>query len=219
MQTLLLLHGWGGNADSWAPISQYFRRDYQVLTPEFACPPATVYTLDDYVRDLEQYLQAHQVTRCAVVAHSFGARLVAVLNAKRPDLFSKIVITGGAGLRPRFSGWRWLKIRWFKLRRQLFGRTDGGSAEYRALDNNGQATFRNLINRDLAPEITHITAPLLLINGDRDTATPLYLAKRWRKLAKNAKSCRLQIYHGHGHFAYLESRARFIKDVAEFLDE
>lgn len=190
-----------------------------MLTPEFACPPATVYTLDDYVRDLERYLAEHQVTRCAVVAHSFGARLVAVLNAKRPDLFSKIVITGGAGLKPRFSLRVWLKVRWFKLRRKLFGATDGGSAEYRALDANGQATFRHIINRDLAPEIATITAPLLLINGDRDTATPVSMAKRWQKLATKSARCRLQIYRGYGHFAYLESRARFIKDVAEWLDE
>lgn len=218
MQTLLLLHGWGGNADSFAPVARYFARDYRVLAPEFPCPPATVYTLDDYVRDLELYLQAHQVTRCAVVAHSFGARLVALLNARQPDLFTKIVITGGAGLKPRFSFKVWCKIRWYKFRKRLFGKTDGGSAEYRQLDDNGKATFRNIINRDLAPEIAGLTAPLLLITGSRDTATPPYMAKKWQKLAKKVKTSRLVLYRGYGHFAYLDCGARFIKDVREWLD-
>lgn len=204
---ILFLHGWGGNADSFAPISNYFARTQQVLTPTLPCPPDTVYNLADYARDVLKYLHDHGVTQCAVVAHSFGARLVAVLNAMQPTLFTKIVITGGAGLPPRRTLTRWWRLR--KNRKQ------GGSPDYRNLSPNGKKTFQNIVNRDLTPEIGQITAPTLIINGDRDDATPCSMAKRWHRLVRGSQ---LKVYRGCGHFAYLDRAAQFIQDVRQWLN-
>ncbi len=221
MKTILFLHGWGGNADSFAPISQYFARTcdengaaYQVLTLSLPCPPAQVYTLEDYANDVDWFLQEQGVARCMVVAHSFGARLVAVLNARHPKLFTKIVITGGAGLPSRKSFRVWLKIRWYKLCRRLGWKVKGGSADYRQLDANGKVTFQNVIHRDLTDEVKQITAPLLLIWGSRDRDTPCDQLRRWCRLVPHAQKI---IYRGKGHFAYLEDSARFITDVGCFL--
>ena len=85
---------------------------YRVLTPSLPCPPAKAYTLEDYADEVDAYLQAQQVTRCVVIAHSFGARLVAVLNARHPKLFTRIVLTGAAGLKPRWRFRVWWRIRW-----------------------------------------------------------------------------------------------------------
>ena len=225
MQALLFLHGWGGSGDSFAPISQYFARmreddgtpTYQVLTPSLPCPPHdVVYTLDNYADDVERYLREHAVTRCMVVAHSFGARLVALLNARHPELFSKIVITGGAGLPPRWRLGVWLKIRWYKLCRRVGWQVKAGSADYRNLDVNGKQTFQNVIHRDLTPEVKQITAPCLLIWGARDRDTPLDQFRRWGRLVLHAQKV---VYPRRGHFAYLEDPARFINDVVRFLRE
>ena len=221
MPTLLFLHGWGGNADSFAPISQYFARatdtageSYQVLTPSLSCPPSTIYTLDDYANDIDAFLQAQQVTRCIVIAHSFGARLVAILQARHPRLFTKIIITGGAGLKPRWQPWLWLKIRWYKLLRRLGLKMQGGSADYRRLDDNGKKTFQNIINRDLTFEVQQITAPTLLVWGARDRATPISQMRRWCRLVPQAQ---IIIYQRAGHFAYLTEASRFIHDVTRFI--
>lgn len=212
--TILFLHGWGGNADSFAPISGYFAREHTVLTPALACPPATVYTLDDYAAEVLDYLRARNVTQCAVVAHSFGARLVALLNAQHPGLFTHIVITGGAGIPPRWSLATWLKIRWHKIKRRLGLPAHGGSADYRHLSPNGKITFQNVIHRDLSAEIRTITAPTTLIWGSRDSATPPEMFRRWQRLIPHAQA---RLYQGAGHFAYLEQPARFIRDVAHAL--
>ena len=220
MRTFLFLHGWGGSAESFAPISQYFARATiggqvcRVLVPSLPCPPRAVYTLEDYANDIESYLQQNQVTRCVVVAHSFGARLVAVLNARHPYLFTQIIITGGAGLvghKPWRVRWR---IWWYKLRRRLGCKVQGGSADYRQLDDNGKRTFQNVVNRDLSLEVRKITAPLLLIWGSADRDTPIALLRRWCRLVPHAQKV---IYQGKGHFAYLEESARFINDVVRFL--
>lgn len=222
MLKILFLHGWGGNADSFAPVSQYFARAttvngeaYQVLTPSLPCPPQEIYTLEDYADDIDDYLQAHKVTRCIVVAHSFGARLVAVLNARHPKLFTKIIITGGAGLKLRRRWHVRFKIWWYKFCRRLGMKIQGGSADYRCLDANGKITFQNIVNRDLSWEFNQITAPVLLIWGARDRDTPLSFCRRLKQLMPQAQK---QIYQHCGHFAYLESTARFIRDVTHFID-
>lgn len=217
MRTFLFLHGWGGNADSFAPISQYFaqRADCRVLTPSLPCPPCEVYTLENYADDVDAYLQQQAVTRCVVIAHSFGARLVALLNARHPQLFTHIILTGGAGLPVRPSWWVRCKIRWYKFCRRLGWRVQGGSADYRQLDANGKRTFQNIIHRDLSWEAQQITAPTLLVWGSRDRATPLAELRRWQICVPQAQTI---IYRGKGHFAYLENHARFIGDVLRFLD-
>jgi pimeloyl-ACP methyl ester carboxylesterase len=221
MPTILFLHGWGGNADSFAPISQYFARatatngePYQILAPSLPCPPSKVYNLEDYADDVDKLLQTYNVAHCIVIAHSFGARLVAILNARHPKLFTKIVITGGAGLKSRCNLCVWWKICWYKFRRRLGWRVTGGSADYRRLDANGKQTFQNIIRRDLTWEVRQIKVPVLLIWGARDQDTPLNQLRRWRKLLPQAKTI---IYHRCGHFAYLENTARFIQDVTHFL--
>ena len=216
MRTFLFLHGWGGNPDSFAPISQYFKRDLtcRVFIPELPCPPREIYTLEDYADDLDEYLYRNRITRCVVVAHSFGARMVAILQARHPQLFTQIIITGGAGLVVKKScRVRW-RIAWYKLARRLGWQVQGGSADYRRLDANGKRTFQNIIHRDLSAEVQQITAPTLLIWGSRDCDTPLKLMKRWKTLIPHAQSI---IYRGKGHFAYLEDSARFISDINHFL--
>ena len=217
MRTFLFLHGWGGNENSFAPISQYFARrsDCRVLTPALPCPPRTVYTLENYADDLVKYLHENQVTSCVVIAHSFGARLVALLNARYPQLFTHIIITGGAGLITRKPWHIRFKIWWYKLRRRWGWQVSGGSADYQKLDANGKQTFQNIIHRDLSPEVQKITAPLLLIWGSQDRDTPLQQMRRWCRLVPHAQTI---IYRGQGHFAYLDASARFIGDVVRFLD-
>lgn len=220
MTTILFLHGWGGSAASWGQVAGYFRRavdqqgaSYRVLTPSLPCPPERVYTLDDYADAVDRLLYDQQVTRCVVVAHSFGTRVVAILNARHPKLFTQIIITGGAGL-PVRSWWvRW-KIRWYKFGRRLGWRVNGGSADYQKLDSSGKLTFQNIVNRDLAAEVAQITAPTLLVWGARDRETPLRQMRRWQRLVPHAVTV---IYRDQGHFAYLESAARFITDVTSFL--
>ena len=175
------------------------------------CPPDVPWTLYDYVRFIKNILNENSVSRCHIVAHSFGARVAVLLAKEMPELVDKMVITGGAGLLPRFNLWVWLKLKYNKYIKKL-----PGSCDYRDLTPAGKITFNNIIRRDLAYEIGRITNPTLLITGSKDTATPPYMAKRWAKLCLSAK---YKIYKNAGHFAYLYDTARFIRDTEEFLNE
>jgi pimeloyl-ACP methyl ester carboxylesterase len=137
-----------------------------------------------------------------------------VLLARQPKLADKLIVCGGAGIKPRFNLWIWAKIKIYKIKKRLFGRAVGGSADYRNLTENGKKTFNNIIRRDLSAEIKAIKTATLLIYGQGDRATPPYMARRWAKLSSVA---RYKIYRSAGHFAYLDNPDQFVKDVKDFI--
>jgi len=146
-----------------------------------------------------------------IIAHSFGARVAVLLANRNPGLVDKMVLTGAAGLKPRFNLRVWLRVRWFKL--TGIGK---GSSDYRKLSPAGKRTFKNIIRRDLSGEIAGLQVPAMLIWGGRDKSTPLYMAKRWTTLQKGAT---LKIYKHAGHFCFIDDPGRFVKDVWEFFSE
>jgi pimeloyl-ACP methyl ester carboxylesterase len=214
MDTILFLHGWGGNEHSFAPVEKYFSGRFRTLCPSMPCPPKDIWTLDDYVVYIEKILADNNITKCHIICHSFGARVAALLINKNPRLADKLIVTGGAGLKTKFRLRVWLKIKIYKVKKRLFGRVRGGSADYRDLTPNGKKTFNNIVGRDLIEEVKNIKIPTLLIYGAKDRSTPTYMAKRWAKANRNAE---YKIYKCCGHFAYLENTARFIKDCEQFI--
>jgi len=222
MKTILFLHGWGGDENSFANILPFFSKYFNCLTPSLPMfqkdqdSPDTPWTLDNYADYVEKYLDSHNVEKCHIMAHSFGARVTTILVTRNPDRFERIVLTGAAGIRRRKLS-TFIKIKFYKLKRKLgFKQKSGGSSDYQKLTNIGRKTFQNIINRDLRPEIKQITNHTLLIFGKKDTSTPVKLGKKWAKLSPNAK---LLIYKQRGHFAFIDETSRFIKDSHKFLSD
>jgi len=167
-----------------------------------------VWALEDYANFVFNKLDKG-ITH--IVAHSFGARVATLLVTQHPERFGKLILTGPAGIRPRFKFWRWLRIRlhkWKILKSK-------GSADYRTLSLNGKITFQNIIKRDLSQEISRITQSSLIIWGTRDKAIKKYQIYRWTKLNTYTT---MKIYKGAGHFCFLDEPARFIVDTEEFLN-
>lgn len=172
--------------------------------------PDKPWTLEDYANFVFEFLGDEK--QIHLIAHSFGARVAIVMETMRPGTFSRMLLTGAAGIPRRRNLWRWLKIHLHKMRIWK----SKGSAEYRILSPNGKRTFQNIIKHDLRPLIKKIHIPTLLVYGSKDTATPIYIAKRWTRIAPNA---RLRIYKGVGHFCFIENPARFVSDALEWLKE
>lgn len=209
MDSILFLHGWGASSATWGGVRKFFESVAQCIWVDFDCDPEKVMTLDDYVEYVEGVLIERRVTTCCVVAHSFGARVAVLLAKRNPHMVTRMVITGGAGLKPRGSVKRWARVRAYKW----FG-IGKGSADYRRLSRTGKATFVNIIKRNLAGEIARLRVATLLIYGKRDRDTPLYMGKRWTKLQKGSI---LKVYDGAGHFAFLDAPGEFVLDAYKFL--
>ncbi|MCL2570451.1 MAG: alpha/beta hydrolase [Firmicutes bacterium] len=222
MHTLLFLHGWGGNEHSFSnitPILQYHFNCLSISMPMFQkddlISPQTPWTLEDYAAYVETFLDSHNVEKCHILAHSFGARITALLVNRNPNRYEKLVLTGAAGIKPRKSLNTKLKIALYKTRKKLnLIKTEQGSPDYKKLTPVGKQTFNNIINRDLKPEISNINHPILLIFGKHDTATPPKMGRQWKKLAKNST---LIIYPNSGHFTYIDETQKFLANTLMFL--
>ena len=207
---ILFLHGWGTDSTSFASIRRFFESNYQCVFVDFDCNPKVEMMLDDYAEYVKKTLAEKNITKVNIIAHSFGARVAVLLAKRNPNLVNRMVLTGAAGLKPRFNIVTWLKIRLYKT-----FKIGHGSTDYRNLCPAGKKTFQNIIKCDLSLEIKNLAVSTLLVWGRKDKTTPIYMAKRWTRLQTGVI---LKTYPEAGHYAFVDAPARFIYDVQKFFE-
>ncbi len=230
---VVLLHGWGGDSRSFAPVQQALASDFRVLAIDFpgfgrsAAPPET-WGVGDYADNLRRWLEEQGIDRVSLVGHSFGGRVAIVTAARWPTLVERLGLVDSAGILPRRTVGYHFKVRTSKIARRVLASPALARARpalerrlYDALGASDYAkagplrpTFVRVVNEDLRPLLPQITAPTLLIWGDKDDATPLEDGKL---MAREIPGARLTIYPGAGHFAYLDRADQFADDVRTFL--
>lgn len=225
---VLLLHGWGTSAQNWLPLIRDLSREHMVIAPDFpghgeTGRPPEPWGVPEYMLWTEALLDQLQLPRVQIVAHSFGGRVTLMLASAYPDRVHRVVITGGAGLRPRktvksrLRGISYKVLKSFAannepLRRKLQAKY--GSADYNALDDEMKKTFVKVVNLDLRSTLARIHAPVLLVWGSEDTATPLYMG---RIMEREIPDAGIVVFEGAGHYAYLDRYAEFYPIVRHFL--
>lgn len=199
-------------------------RDFDVFTPDFkgfgknkGMPYA--YCLDDYINDLKEYMYKNSVVFPHVVAHSFGARVAIKAAARDKSLFDKLVLTGAAGLKPRFNLKKTIKRAEFRVLKRFFPKEKLErfySPDYLALDKTMRESFIKIVNETLDDIVCEINNETLIVFGALDKETPPYMAERLNKKIKNG---RLKFIDGAGHFAFIDKPYTFNSEVREFLLE
>lgn len=216
-ESLLFLPGFLCDRQIFVRQIEYFSQFKKVIAPSlpgFGEVKATrPLCLDDYARIVSEIIDECADGKTDVVAHSFGARiLLKILPDKRID---KIVITGGAGLKPKLSPKKRIKILFHKIKRRLHINTEGdGSEDYRRLDDDMKKTFVSVVNEHFDGKLVKIDNETLLLWGKDDKETPLYMAKRFEKGLKNS---RLSVVENAGHFVFLDKASVFNFLVKDFL--
>ena len=237
---VLLLHGWGCDMKMMQPVADALKTEHKVLLLDFpghgmSGRPPVPWGVPEYAQCIKELLQKNDYIPCSVIAHSFGCRIAAWLASSEPSIFKKIVFTGAAGIRPRQSeesARRSAKYKKYKgycesmkhvpLLKGLAERMEAGlrqkygSRDYNALDEEMRKTFVKVINQDLSALYPQITQSTLLIWGDADQETPIWMAEEMEKMIPDAG---LVILEGGSHFAYLEQIQRFNSIVSFFLKE
>ncbi|MBR2988849.1 MAG: alpha/beta hydrolase [Clostridia bacterium] len=216
---IILLHGWECNGYTMRCIFNFFtgyRRSVFALDlcgfgrSEKPKKPMTIY---DYADIVEKFIKRFCHTKPDIIAHSFGGRIALILASK--NLVNKMIITGGAGLKPRFSLVKFARKIKYKLSKKLGKRTDkSGSADYKKTSGVMRATFVSVVNTHLDGLLDKIETPTLLIWGRNDNQTPLYMARRMNKKVKNS---RLIVLNNSGHFAFLDEPTLFLGASKRFL--
>ena len=89
-----------------------------------------------------------------------------------------------------------------------------GSTDYKDAEGIMRKILVKVVNENLKPILKNIEAPTLLIWGDEDTATPLYMGKT---MEKEIPDSGLVVLEGTGHYSYLDDYNRFSIILKAFL--
>lgn len=218
-KTIVFLHGWGLNSNFFS----YFVNNLSGKKIVIDFPPfgksaelSEPFDLTDYANIVKQILTENSIQKFSVISHSFGTRVAIKLCKMYNDNVQKLVITGGAGLKPKNKTKVFFRKIKYKIKRFFNKNALVGSKDYQNLSPVMKKTFSNIINENLDEVASTINTKTLIIYGNLDKETPLYMAKKFNKLIQNSK---LKIYKGYDHFAYLENKDEFLLDINIFLKE
>ncbi len=235
-EPVLLLHGWGAQIESFAPVIfalQKYRRVIALDLPGFGKSgyPDKPWTVADYMAFTVAFLKRIGEEKVDIVCHSFGGRITMMLAATHPELVKKIVFVDAAGIRPRRKPKYYIKVWSYKLAKKI-ARVGwlvaalkavgvdvqkkiqaAGSSDYKALPDHMKKTFVNVVNQDLSGYLKQIKSPSLLIWGENDEDTPLWYGQ---KMEKEIADAGLVVLKNAGHFSYLDQFPQFIAVVNSF---
>lgn len=137
-----------------------------------------------------------------------------------PYDFDKIVLTGAAGLKPvRYPSY-YLKKWGYKSIKRIFGEKSAKkfSAKFNKngiekMTEANRLSFIGIVNEHLDYKLPFVTQKTLIVEGNRDKVTPMYMARRMNRGILNS---RLVVING-GHFAFIDDYSSFNIIVKDFL--
>ena len=218
----MFLHGFMSNKESFYYQTEFLSKNYNTVAIDITGFGASKhlpfpYSLDDYVNDIKTTISKLGITNYHIVCHSFGCR-IALRLATTDSRVSKLIIIGGAGLKPKRKLIYYLKVYKYKLIKRFLSKEKRllyGSKEYQLLRGAMRESYRLIVNEYQDNEVLLITNQTLIIFGENDTDTPLYMAK---KFAKKIKNSTLYIVKNAGHFCFIEKPREINLLIKEFLN-
>jgi pimeloyl-ACP methyl ester carboxylesterase len=231
---IVVLPGWGAHIEAVGPILAALDGASDLIAldlPGFgeSEPPGQAWDVESYARFMIHFLDELGVDRANLVGHSHGGRVSIAVAADEPERVGRLVLVDSAGIPPK-RGWRYRRrVAVAKLGRLIA--TVGGapgrrlqermrarvaSRDYLEASEAMRGTFRAVIAADLSDRLPRIAAPTLLVWGDQDDDTPLWMAHRMEELIPDAG---LVVLEGAGHYSYADAPGPFRAVARQFLLE
>ena len=231
---IVILHGWGAHIEAVGPILAALEGGSDVIAldlPGFgeSDPPEQAWDVDAYARFMIHFLDELAVDRAHLVGHSHGGRVSIALAADEAARVGRLLLVDSAGIPPK-RGWRYRRrVAVAKLGR-VMAKVGGGpgrrlqermrarvaSRDYLEASEAMRGTFRAVIASDLTDRLPRVQASTLLVWGDQDDDTPLWMGQRMEELIPDAG---LVVLEGAGHYSYADSPGQFRAVARQFLLE
>lgn len=230
---VLILQGWGTTMEVYDSIANWLSPRYSVYQlnlPGFglSSEPRSPWNVDAYADFVLKFIKAMNIKRLSLIGHSYGGRIIIkLLSRESIDVgVDRVVLIDSAGIKARLTAKKALKVRVYKLMKgisnigivnKLFKeridswRSKQGSADYRAASPMMKKCMVLAISEDLTELLPRIKQEVLLIWGDKDSATPLSDAKL---MERNIPHNGLVVLEGAGHYSFLD-RAAVCRRVLE----
>ncbi len=237
---VLLLHGWGCNIGLMQPLAQKLKDSFHLLMIDLpghgeSDEPPEPWGVPEYAECIKNLIDSVHFIPCYVIAHSFGCRIAALIASEPDNPFQKMILTGAAGIRKQATEKDKKRSRSYQKKKKWIGylkktrilgalpeklekklREKYGSKDYNALNEEMRKTFVKIIQQDLSGYYPQIKNSTLLIWGEMDTETPIWMGERMKELIPDSGLVR---FEGCSHFAYLEQPERFVLIAKHFFSE
>ena len=200
---IVILHGWTSSQETknkWQPLIKLLQsRGYRVSLfqlPGLTQSLSVSWNLDQYVDWVND--QLGKSSPAIIVGHSFGGQLAIKLTALHPEKVKNLILIDSSGVPDH---------RWFKrLKRLVFFTLAklgkhlpykktlrawlyllARERDYYQATELQKATMRQAIREDIRQLATQVTTPTLVIWGENDQTTPLFMGKSLTSLIPQSK--------------------------------
>jgi pimeloyl-ACP methyl ester carboxylesterase len=243
-ETVVLLHGFGGNKDHWTAFAKYIK-GYRLIVPdvpgfgESSQVPKDHYGIDSQVGRIARFLEVLKLDKFHMAGNSLGGALTAEYGAKHPEKVLTLALLDTAGAPSGNKSEFVIQLEkgnnlllsgnaddYNKLISLLFVNRPKVPASFGKIifaDWIAHGEFNRKIWNDsrllqytLAPVLPKIEAPVLILWGDRDK---LLDPGGSAFLERNLKNHRTVIMKGVGHCPMLEKPEETAKVYMSFLTE
>ncbi len=219
---IVFLHGWGASGEAFSGIMDFLsKKPYRLIAIDFpGCGksdyPQAPLKLEDYANLVMTVLDNLSIKDPILVGHSHGGRVALYLAGKGLVNPKKMILFGAAGMKTKQSLKKTLRTYSYKIAKNFLTlpvlrsytekplqqlRAYFGSADYNAAPEVLRKTLVHLVNRDIRDLFGNVKASTLLIWGENDTATPLYMAQY---MEKTIPDCGLCVIKDAGHWCFAE---------------
>ena len=239
---LVLLHGIGSGAGSWAGQLPAFADRFRVVAwdaPGYGASNAIAGSSPaaaDFAASLAAFLDALGIGRCHLVGHSLGALMACAFARRRPERLRSLMVASPAAGYGRADEAVRAERRAARLdlldelgpeglARERYGAllSDGAPAAARERVRAEMARIRpdgyryaveTLMNGDILADAPHIALPVTVVVGGADRVTP---PDGCREVAEGFSRARFVVLPALGHACYVEDPAAFNAVLAEHL--
>jgi|SRR5579859_252953 len=221
---VIFIHGWASSSKMWSGLMAQLAADYRCWSldlPGFGDsdkPTPSWYSIPNYTSMVAEFASLHEMGPLRLIGHSMGGLITLDFGARRAQQVERLVainpvVTGRARLRPfARPGYSHKVLHWAlrlspPVRQAIVEHPLGQSVRrLRPIQRRTEEFFqstadslvssgRAVVNYDLTPLLGRITAPTLVIVGDRDLNVS---SNEGRFAAAHIAAARLQVMHG-GH--------------------
>ncbi len=230
---ILLVHGWGARIESLKPIINLLKHDYRVIAVDLpghghSSEPKRVFGTEDFSDIIVKFINALALKDINYIGHSFGGKCGIFISSsdKYKSIIKKLVLIDASGIKEDLSDKAKRKVKRFKMLKKIYTFFFGeknlekfykrfGSEDYK----NANGIMRNclvkIVNEDLTDNLSQIEAPTLLLWGEKDSDTPLWMGEMMKDIIKDS---RLVVLDG-GHYSYLDDIIGVRDNLPKFLED
>jgi pimeloyl-ACP methyl ester carboxylesterase len=242
--TIIMLHGFGGNKDNWLRFAKYFTPNYRVIIPDLpgfgdsSKPQDAKYNIMSQVERLNLFVKELKLTKFHIVGNSMGGSISGNYAVTYPEMVKTLALFDSAGVNSPIKSERALLLE--KGINPLVARDEKGYdklleicfykppqipsviKKYLAKQAIKDASlnekiYNEITNTDLTileGKLNKITVPTLIVWGDSDKVIDISSVPIFKKNIRNSQSA---IIKECGHLPMMEKPQETASIYLDFL--